>query len=136
MISSYGNTTLTHFNISLNDENLPSIYMLPKLHKSLTKGMLIIEASKCSSKQLSKSTTFVFKLMFKRTECYNWQRSFLSGVKSFWAMCNNVIDTIKNLNGGNKSASTLCYNFSVLYTSISCGKLIRVFWIYIKVENN
>ena len=99
-MNSHGSFILTHFDISLNDENkcLSSIYWRPKLHKSSTKTRSIIAARKCSIKPLSKSINSVYKLMFKQIESYYKQVSFFSRVKLFWSIHNNqpVIDNIKN----------------------------------------
>ena len=78
-------------------------------------------------KTLSKSITSVFELMFNQFGSYKRQSSFFSGAKSFWRIFNNqtVIVTIKNLNGRNKATSISCFDFSTLYTNISCGKLVR-----------
>ena len=68
LISSHGNTILTHVNIFLNFGNkcLASIYWLYKLYKSPAMARFIISAEKCSLKPLPKFPTSVFKLMFNK----------------------------------------------------------------------
>ena len=42
------------------------------MHKSSTKARFIIDASKCSVKQLTKIVTTVLKLAYKQNENYNF----------------------------------------------------------------
>ena len=53
------------FNLDISAENecLPHIYWLPKMHKKSTKFRFIIAAPKCSIKPLTKALTAIFKLM-------------------------------------------------------------------------
>ena len=86
------------------------------IRKNPTEATFVIEAPKCSSEILSKSITFVFKLMFKEIEGYNKQSFFLSNGNPMWKIFNNqlVIDTIKNWNGSDKDIPIAFYNFLTL----------------------
>ena len=78
-------TLKNNFNLDVNQENecLPQIYWLPKMHKTPTKFKFIIAAPKCSIKSLSKSITAILKLFYSQIETYNKKSHFYSGVKTF-----------------------------------------------------
>ena len=58
------------FGIDLTSENevLPNIYWLPKLHKNPLKFRFIIAVPQCSLKPLSKAITSVFRLFYNQIE--------------------------------------------------------------------
>ena len=63
----------------------------------------------------------------KQIESYNNQSTF-SGKKSLWTILNNqlVKNLIIDLNNRGKARSISCFDFSTLYTTILCDKLIKV----------
>ena len=79
------------FNLDVSAENecLPHIYWLPKMHKNPCKFRFIIAAPKCSIKPLNKVITAMFKLFFHQIQNYNQKSHFYSGVISFWVVENN-----------------------------------------------
>ena len=79
LISSHGKKQMFTLNL-----------LLPKLHVSLAKDTFINEAQMCSLKPLSKSTTSVFKSMFKQT------RSYISNVYSFQVLSNSGESSLIN----------------------------------------
>ena len=79
LISSHGKKQMFTLNL-----------LLPKLHVSLAKDTFINEAQMCSLKPLSKSTTSVFKSMFKQT------RSYISKVYSFQVLSNSGESSLIN----------------------------------------
>ena len=78
LISSHGKKQMFTLNL-----------LLPKLHVSLAKDTFI-NAQMCSLKPLSKSTTSVFKSMFKQT------RSYISKVYSFQVLSNSGESSLIN----------------------------------------
>ena len=130
LIETHSNFLFKNFKLNVDNQNqcLPSIYWIPKLHKNPSKARFIIAAPKCSLKPLSKSLTSAFKLIFKQVESYNKHTNIFSGVNSFWTILNNqpVINSINSLNNRGKATSISCFDFSTLYTTIPHDKLIKV----------
>ena len=118
------------FNLDVSAENecLPHIYWLPKMHKKPCKFRFIIAAPKCSIKPLNKAITAIFKLFFHQIEKYNQKSHFYSGVKSFWVVENNeaVLNSIRKLNKSRRAKCISTFDFSTLYTNIPHNKLINV----------
>ena len=79
LISSHGKKQMFTLNL-----------LLPKLHVSLANDTFINEAQMCSLKPLSKSTTSVFKSMFKQT------RNYISKVYSFQVLSNSGESSLIN----------------------------------------
>ena len=120
----------TNHNIDVSDENecLPSIYWLPKLHKNPLKFRFIIAAPKCSVKPLSKAVTSVFLLFYNQIENYHMKCCFYSSVKTFWVIENNhdVLNSLNKINRKGKANCISTYDFSTLYTKIPHNKLVQV----------
>ena len=120
----------SEFGISslLENECLPHIYWLPKMHKNPIKFRFIIAAPKCATKPLSKALASIFKQFYRQIELYNAKSHFYSGIKTFWVIQNNapVIASINNLNKRGKAKSISTFDFSTLYTKIPHNKLITV----------
>ena len=118
------------FKLELDSDNqcLPHIYWLPKMHKNPIKFRFIIAAPKCSVKPLSKSITSIFKLFYKQIEAYNKKCFFYSGIKMFWVIQNNepVIKSINRINSRSKANCISTFDFSTLYTKIPHDKLLFV----------
>ena len=120
----------TKSNIEIPDQNetLPNIYWLPKLHKNPLKFRIIIAAPKCSVKPLSKAITSVFRLFYNQIERYNMKCCFYSSVKTFWVIENNrdVLNSLDKINKKGKANCISTFDFSTLYTKIPHKKLIEV----------
>ena len=118
------------FNLDVKQDNqvLPTIYWIPKLHKNPSKSRFIIASPVSSLKPLTKGVTSVFKLFFKQIERYSNKCRFYSGVNSFWTVLNNepVINQINKLNERNKAETITTFDFSTLYTKIPHNKLVKV----------
>ena len=115
-------------NISLENQCLPKMYWIPKMHKTPSKSRFIVAAPKCSIKPLSKAITSVFKLFYKQIEAYNKKSRFFTGVNTFWVVQSNkqITDVIKNLNKKSFAKSINTFDFSTLYTKIPHDKLKSV----------
>ena len=112
----------------IDNNILPHIYWIPKLHKNPTKFRFIIAAPKCSIKILSKAITKIFRTFYHQIEHYNKKSSYYSSVKSFWVIQNNeeVIKNIKKINKRKSARTISTFDFSTLYTKIPHDKLIDV----------
>lgn len=122
----YLNFILKNFQEEVNEENqcLPSINWIPKVHKNPCKTRLILAAPKYSLKPLSKPITSAFKLIYKQIEPYNKQGTFVSGTKFFWTILNNesVINSTNNRNNRGKATFTTCFDFLTLCNIITHDK--------------
>ena len=120
------NFILKNFQEEVNEENqcLPSINWIPKVHKNPCKTKLILAAPKYPLKPLSKPITSAFKLIYKQIEPYNKQGTFVSGIKFFWTILNNesVINSTNNLNNRGKATFTTCFDFLTLCNIITHDK--------------
>ena len=114
--------------ISADNQCLPNMYWLPKMHKNPIKARFIIGSSKSSIKPLSKAITSAFRLFYRQIENYNDKLRFYTGVNTFWVVQNNkpVIDAMKKLNARNKAKSISTFDFSTLYTKLPHNKLLHV----------
>ena len=100
--------------INPEDNNkLPGIYWLPKLHKSPIKFRFIIAAPECSIKPLARSITSIFKLFQRQICTYNEISSFYSGIKTFWVIQDNnaVLKKMKYLSNHRKAISMETFDF-------------------------
>ena len=84
IINQHTNFLLQKFGLSSTENNgrLPSIYWLPKLHKSPIKFRFIIAAPGSSIKPLARVLISVFKLFQRQIYKYNEISSFFSGIKT------------------------------------------------------
>ena len=109
-------------------KKLPSVYWLPKMHKSPIGSRFIIASKECTTKKLSKNVTAAFKLVYKSIESYHKKIEFFSGIHSFWVIQNNlpVIKALDRINKKNAAKTISTFDFSTLYTNIPHDKLINV----------
>ena len=116
------------FKITTPDDmkTLPDIYWIPKLHKTPVKARFIIASKKCTTKQLSKDITAIFKLAYKQVETYNRKASRFSGINTFWVIQNSkpILETINHINLKNNAKCVSSYDFATLYTKIPHAKLL------------
>lgn len=114
--------------VSTENECLPHIYWLPKMHKTPCKFRFIIAAPKCSIKPLNKVVTAILKLFFCQIQRYHQKSYFYSGVKTFWVVQNNeqILGNIRKLNKSCRAKRVSTFDFSTLYTNIPHKKLIDV----------
>ena len=55
-------------------KKLPIIYWMPKMHKNPSGTRFIVASSKCSTKPLSKTISYIFKLIFEQIQNYLLKR--------------------------------------------------------------
>lgn len=81
-------------------------------------GKLFIIASKlCSRKQIPKSASNVFKLIYSQIENFHKKATLLSNFNKFWALQNSdpVIQSLNKIHRTHATTITT-YDFSTLYT--------------------
>ena len=117
-----------HIKTSDNFKNIPSIYCLPKMHKTPIKFRFIISSKYCASKQLSKYVAAVFSHLLQQIERYHNKSYFFSGIKSFWIIQNNkpLLDSITKINKRKSARNISNFDFSTLYTMLPHDKLIDI----------
>ena len=101
-------------------ETLPIIYWMPKMHKNPSGARFIVASSKCSTKPLSKTISYIFKLIFEQIQNFNLKSKFYSNINCFWVV-KNSFPVIEKLNKINKRKGAKCistFDFSTLYTKI------------------
>ena len=117
--------TKKHFPNADISENLPSLYWIPKMHKSPTKQRYISASSHCTTKTISAILTKSFKLiqLKHRMICRFYQ--YENGINPMWIIKNStsVHKKIAPYNRLRNCRSVRTYDFSTLYTSIPLKKL-------------
>ena len=104
--------------ISENQETLPMLYWLPKLHKQPYKSRFIANSGSCTTAELSKlltsCLTAIKNSLIKYCDpCYE-----RDGINRFWSIKNSN-EVLNKLNSKGFKASTLStYDFSTLYTTL------------------
>ena len=119
-----------NFRIKTEDDfkHIPSIYGMPKMHKTPIKFRFIIASKFCTAKKLSKYVAVVFAHLLQQIERYHTKSYFFSGIKSFWIIQNNkpLLDTITKINKRKSARNLSNFDFSTLYTMLPHDKLIDV----------
>jgi hypothetical protein len=110
--------------LSPDQENLPFLYWIPKMHKNPSKQRYIAASNSCSTKPLSKLITFALKLVQQTHTNYCERISKTRGLNRMWIV-NNSIEVLNNIASCNKKPvrNIRTYDFSTLYTSIPHKKL-------------
>ena len=67
--------------VSGKELDLPIMYWLPKKHKDPTGKRFIIASKQCSTKQISKAVSYVFKLIYNQVENFHKKAKFLSTLR-------------------------------------------------------
>ena len=107
------------FKVSNKEKDLPPMYCIPKIYKNPCGTRLIIASELCSSKQLSKSISSLFKLVCNKIEDFHRKVKFLSNYNKFWVL-QNCVPIINTLNKE---------DFSRLYIKLLHNKLQgKAFW--------
>ena len=121
------------FNIKNKDEEdncLPTIYWLPKMHKNPSGARFIIAGKKCINKKLTQYITSVFKLCFNQFESYHKKMHYHTWTKTFWVIQNNnsPLESIQKINKRNNAKQISTFDFSTLYTKIPHDELLEVLY--------
>lgn len=109
------------FNIAVSDDQqvIPQIYWIPKLHKSPYKARFIAGAFRSSTKQVSQVLNFALKLIRIKFKSYCGSIMNNSGFNYFWSICSSG-EFLSKI-GKMKINSLQVYDFSTLYTNLDLG---------------
>ena len=108
--------------------SLPIMYWTPKMHKNPVGARFIIASKKCSTKDLSKSVSKAFKLIFQQTQNFYDKSRFYSSFNQFWVIENSkpVLEKIQKINDKSNAKIISTFGFSTLYTKLPHENLINV----------
>ena len=118
VLSSFG------IDVSGSELDLPSLYWIPKLHKTPYKERYIAGSSKCSTKPLSKLLTSLLSAVKTGLQKYCNIMYAHSGINQMWILKNSkqLLEDLKSLSiSGINNINT--FDFSTLYTTIPHSKL-------------
>ena len=111
--------TALHFGVKAkeNQDKVPTLYWLPKLHKKPYKARFISNSSSCMATELSKMLTLCLTAV-KNMLSSIVKRFERSGKNLFWYIKNSgeILDKLKARDFNATSLST--YDFSTLYTTL------------------
>ena len=120
IVDGHGCHTALQFGVKAkeNQDKVPTLYWLPKLHKKPYKARFIANSSSCTTTELSKLLTSCLTAVKKHViKCCEkvYERS---GKNLFWSIKNSgeILDRLKARNFNATSLST--YDFSTLYTTL------------------
>ena len=109
------------------NSTLPSMYWMPKMHKTPIGFRFIVASSTCSTKPLSKTVSSIFKLIYNQTENFHSSAKFLSNYNKFWVLkdASPITDIIKKVNSRGQANTVSTFDFSTLYTKLPHGDLVH-----------
>ena len=115
IVGGHGCHTALQFGVKAkeNQDNVPTLYWLPKLHKNPYKARFIAKSSSCTTTELSKLLTSCLTDVKYCEKVYE-----RSGKNLFWSIKNSgeILDKLKARDFNATSLST--YDFSTLYTTL------------------
>ena len=104
--------------IKENQEQLPTLYWLPKLHKQPYKSHFIANSSSCTTTELSKLFTSCLTTVKQHVIKYCDTIYERDGINLFWSIKNST-EVLNKFNSKGFMASKLStYDFSTLYTTL------------------
>ena len=108
-------------------KKLPIIYWMPKMHKNPSGTRFIVASSKCSTKPLSKTISYIFKLIFEQIQNFHLKSKFYTNTNYFWVVKNSfpVIEKLNKINNRKGAKCISTFDFSTLYTKIEHSSLIN-----------
>ena len=120
IVDGHGCHTALHFGVKAkeNQDKVPTLYWLPKLHKKPYKARFIANSSSCMTTELSKLLTSCLTAIKKHVIKYCEKVYERSGKNLFWSIKNSgeILDKLKARDFNATSLST--YDFSTLYTTL------------------
>ena len=105
---------------------LPFMYWLPKMHYNPPRARFIIASSSCSTKPLSKITSYIFKHIFNQVRSFHKKSTFYKNYNRFWVIENSfpIIEKLTSINNRKKARDISTYDFSTLYTMLPHDDLV------------
>ena len=120
IVDGHGCHTALHFGVKAkeNQDKVPTLYWLPKLHKKPYKARFIANSSSCTTTELSKLLTSCLTAVKKHVIKYCEKVYERSGKNLFWSIKNSgeILDKLKARDFNATSLST--YDVSTLYTTL------------------
>ena len=120
IVDGHGCHTALHFGVKAkeNQDKVPTLYWLPKLHKKPYKARFIANSSSCTTTELSKLLTSCLTAVKKHVIKYCEKVYERSGKNLFWSIKNSgeILDKLKARDFNATSLSI--YDFSTLYTTL------------------
>ena len=108
------------FSVCVKDrqDGLPTMYWLPKLHKTPYKARFIANSSSCTTTELSKLLTSCLTAVKNHVIRYCEKVYERSGKNLFWSIKNSgeVLNKLKSR--GFRTTSLSTYDFSTFYTTL------------------
>ena len=94
---------MTWFQNTEKEKTLPNMYWISKMHKNTTGASFIVVSKICSTKQISKSVSNVFKFVYSQIE--NLHKKINSyQIKTSFKVLGNPCPIIRSLNNINKKS--------------------------------
>ena len=114
------------FKVTDRERALPSMYWMPKMHKTPLGSRFIIASKLCSTKPVSKAVSNIFKLVFNQVQNFHIKAKYISNYNKFWVLQNvdPVIERLTQINRKKNAKSIATYDFSTLYTKLPHNDLI------------
>ena len=102
----------------INQHKLPTMYWIPKLHKTPYKARFIANSSSCTTTKISKLLTSCLTTIKDHVKLYCDTVYENSGINMFWSIINST-DVLSKLENEQYHVSALStYDFSTLYTTL------------------
>ena len=105
-------------NVKITQHKLPTMYWIPKLHKTPFKARFIANSSSCTTTNLSKLLTSCFIHIKEHVQRYCDTTYNNSGIHLFWSIKNSSDVLTKILNKQSQVSTISTYDFSTLYTTL------------------
>ena len=123
IVDGHGCHTALHFGVKAkeNQDKVPTLYWLPKLHKKTYKARFIANSSSCTTTELSKLLTSCLTAVKKHVIKYCEKVYERSGKTLFWSIKNSgeILDKLKARDFNATSLSTMIFLlFTLLYLII------------------
>ena len=114
IVDGHGCHTTLHFGVKAkeNQDKVPTLYRLPKLHKNPYKARFIVNYSSCTTTELSKLLTSCLTAVKKHVIKYCEKVYERSGKNLFWSI--KISGKARDFNASSLST----YDFSSLYTTL------------------
>ena len=137
IVDGHGCQTALHFGDKAkeNQDKVPTLYWLPKLHKKSYKARFIANSNSCTTTELSKLLTSCLAAVKKHVIKYCEKVYERSGKNLFWSIKNSgeILDKLKARDFNATSLYT--YVFSTLYTTLvkyftDRSKAVLLLWIF------
>ena len=100
---------------------------MPKMHKNPSGARFIVALSKCSTKPLSKTISYIFKLIFEQIQNFHLKSKYYTNINYFWVVKNSfpIIEKLNKINNRKGAKCISTFDFSTLYTKIKHSSLIK-----------